>query len=71
MTTRDMETLEIAMQADIQTKFMQEVTRIILARGDDPDESRGLLFGVALENLADSYLRGERKTRNYKNLRSF
>jgi hypothetical protein len=69
------ETLRLAERwsADIGEKFNAEVNRLITSGAIDTLAgcSRGLLFGVALENLADNYLRGERKTKAYLNLKRF
>lgn len=57
---------------DISLSFIAEVNRLLDSGAIDPDTvSRGLLFGTALENVADNYLRGERKTREYRNLKCF
>jgi hypothetical protein len=56
----------------IAEKFKTECIRLLKSGAvDKENHSRGLLFGVAIENIADGYLRGERKTKNYKNLRCF
>ncbi len=40
-------------------KFFAEVEHLLNSGAVDPENhNRGLLFGVALENLADAYLRG-------------
>ena len=55
----------------MHTKFVEEVRRLLKSGAVDPENhSRGLLFGVALENLADDFLRGERKSREYRNLKN-
>jgi hypothetical protein len=57
---------------EIKDQFLAEVKRLLDSGAIDPDNhSRGLLFGVALENLADDFIRGERISREYKNLRRF
>lgn len=75
MTTFQLETIEIADKASegIAQKFKEEVQRLLSSGALDPDDHhRGILFGTALENLADCYLRGgERKTREYRNLKHF
>ena len=74
MTAYQKETVEIADKAadGISLRFREEVQRLLVSGGLDPDDhSRGLLFGVALENIADDYLRGERKSREYRNLVRF
>lgn len=71
MTYSDI-TVEIAENSKIQMKFVEEVKRLLTSGGINRDDhNRGLLFGVALENIADTYLRGEKKTRAYKNLVRF
>jgi len=68
------ETIEIAKKrsSELQRAFIVEVERLIASGGVDTEShSRGLLFGVALENLADGFLRGEKKSKAYKNLRCF
>lgn len=68
------ETLVIAKKraGEIAEKFYQEVVRLLNSGALDSEyHSRGLLFGVALENLADDFLRGERKSKEYKNLKHF
>lgn len=56
----------------LSAKFKDEVKRILSSGAVDPSSiSRGLLFGVALENIADAYLRGSRKTSEYRNLIRF
>lgn len=67
------ETLDIAEARaynTIASKFIEEVKRLLNSDAIDKEHhNRGLLFGIALENLADDYLRGERKTKEYKNLK--
>jgi len=68
------ETLQIAQERaqDIAEKFYQEVEHLLNSGAvDSEDHNRGLLFGVALENIADGFLRGERKTNSYRNLKHF
>ena len=57
---------------EIHSQFIKEVKRLVQSGAVDREShSRGLVFGVALENLADLFLRGERNTKSYKNLRRF
>lgn len=73
MDYRD-ETIMIAKKAAplIATKFIEEVQRLLASKGVDPDDHhRGMLFGVALENVADAYIRDMRKTGDYKNIKRF
>lgn len=66
------DTIILSEHANIQQKFEQEVIRLLSSGAVDiNDHSRGLLFGVALENIADNFLRGERKSKSYKNLKRF
>ena len=68
------ETIQIAEQRARETaeQLVAEVKRLLKSGALDPDShSRGLLFGVALENIADNYLRGERKSNDYRNLKCF
>jgi hypothetical protein len=68
------ETQRLARQRaeDIKNGFIAEVLRLLDSGGIDPDShSRGLLFGVALENLADAFLRGEKTGKAYRHLRRF
>ena len=55
---------------EVANKFAREVKRL-LASGlvDSKSHNRGMLFGVALENMADDFLRGDRNTREYKNMK--
>ena len=73
MNAYSVETMEIAIKRgeELHTKFVEEVRRLLKSGAVDPENhSRGLLFGVALENLADDFLRGERKSREYRNLKN-
>lgn len=68
------ETLVLANErsAGIKEQFVAEVNRLLRSGGvDTANHSRGLLFGVALENIADDFLRGERKSGAYRNLKHF
>ena len=57
---------------EIAAKFQKEVAHLMGCGAIDPqDHNRGLLFGVALENVADDVLRGDRKTAAYRNLNRF
>jgi hypothetical protein len=74
MKTYADETMEIAITRgeELQTKFVEEVRRLLKSGAvDGESHSRGLLYGVALENLADDFLRSERKNEEYKNLKHF
>ena len=68
------ETMEIAKERaeQIREQFLEEVERLLRSGAVDPEShNRGLLFGVALENVADRFIRGERKSKAYKNLTRF
>ena len=57
---------------EIAQKFIQEVNHLLNSGAVDSEyHSRGLLYGVAIENIADGFLSGERKNREYKNLKCF
>lgn len=67
------ETVVIAKQRarDISAQFEIEVLRLLYSGAvDQENHNRGLLFGVALENIADSFIRS-RKDKHYKNLKCF
>ena len=68
------ETMELAQvrAQEIAQKFTTEVNHLLKSGAvDSANHNRGLLFGVALENIADGFLRGERKSKEYKNLKCF
>lgn len=66
------ETLRIAREFDINVRFVEEVQRLLRSGAvDREDHHRGMLFGVAVENVADNWLRGERTKADYKNLKKF
>jgi hypothetical protein len=68
------ETTEIAAEraAQISEKFIAEVERLLKSGAVNLEfHNRSMLYGVALENLADAFLRGERKTKEYRNLKRF
>ena len=57
---------------EIADKFEQECLHLLKSGAIERDShNRGLLFGVAIENIADGYLRGERTKKEYKNLKRF
>ena len=73
MDYRD-ETLQLAQKRaqEIAEKFLQEVEHLLDSGAvDSENHSRGLLFGVAVENIADGFLRSERGSKEYKNLKYF
>lgn len=68
------ETLEMARKraADLESKFVEEVQRLLRSGAVDPDDhNRAALFGVALENIADDYLRTNRQSATYRALKRF
>lgn len=68
------ETLRLAKERSLQIAeaFVKEVQRLLDSGAvDAAHHSRGLLFGVALENIADGFLAGERSSKEYKNLKLF
>jgi hypothetical protein len=73
MNQYEIETMKIAKNTCIQEKFISEVNRLLKSGCIDPESnySRGLLFGVALENVADGWLQGKRKTKEYRNMKCF
>ena len=74
MKTFEDETMEIAItrSEQLQTAFVEEVRRLLKSGALDREHhNRSLLFGVAIENIADNYLRGDRNLREYKNLKCF
>ena len=57
---------------EIAEQFQVECLRLLNSGALDKEyHSRGLLFGVAIDNIADNYLRGERDKEDYKNLKCF
>jgi hypothetical protein len=65
------ETIEIARKraAKIAESFVDEVAHLVRSSGVDPENHRrGVVFGVALEHMADGYLRDEKKSEDYRNL---
>lgn len=68
------ETLRLAKERSllIAEAFVKEVQRLLDSGAVDAVyHRRGLLFGVALENLADGFLARERSGKEYKNLKLF
>ena len=73
-TSYSAETLLIAEERkrSIAAEVLVEVDRLLRSGGIDTDNhSRGLVLGVAVENIADKWLRGERKSAAYRNLKCF
>ena len=73
MSTWRNETIKIARvrAKDIEKQFIAEVKRLTTTGAVTDDTSRALIFGVAVENIADGFLFGDRKTASYRNLRHF
>ena len=74
MTNWNEETIKIARErADVlREQFIDEVMHLLKSGAlDDEKYSRGTLFGVALENIANRYLIGEKTSKTYKNLCRF
>jgi hypothetical protein len=68
------ETLEMTERRgqELTELFIKEVNRLLNSGTvDSESHNRALLFGVAIENIADNFLRGERKSKEYKNLKCF
>ena len=68
------ETRKIARERtrDLRAKVLEEVDRLLRSGAVNPDDhSRGLLLGVAVENIAERWLSGERKKADYRNLKRF
>lgn len=68
----ELENLTEARANRLPADFLEEVNKLVKSGGFDTErDSVSLLFGVALENLADNFLRGYKGTKQYKNLRRF
>ena len=68
------ETRKIARErvSKIRKEILAEIDRLLRSGAVDPDHHhRGVLIGVAIENMADRWLMGERKKTDYKNLKHF
>ncbi len=52
----------------VQEKFDEEFSRL---KKQFPEVPINIVIGAALENIADMYLRGNRKSADYKNLIHF
>lgn len=65
-------TIEIARSKDWESIISDEVVRLLNSGAvDQSSHNRAMVIGVALENIADNYLRGDRKTKDYRNLKKF
>ena len=75
MTAYAAETLIMAEERTrkLAAEVLVEVDRLLRSGAVDPDDhNRGLLFGVAIENIADRWLGNtERKSKAYRNLKCF
>lgn len=68
------ETLEMIQERkqELAEAFEKECIKLLNSGAlDKESHNRGMLFGVAIENIADNYLRGEKKKSDYKNLKCF
>ena len=65
------ETMDIVRNKNIQQKFEDEVERILNSGAIDMEEGchRGILIGIALQNIAANYVRGEERHFDYKNIK--
>ena len=64
------ETINIANSTDWRAKIAYEVYRLVISGAVDQEfHDRGTIYAVALENVAKNYLRGEKKSRDYRNLK--
>ena len=64
------ETIDIANAIDWRAKIAYEVYHLVTSGAVDQEfHDRGTIYAVALENVAKSYLRGEQKSRDYRNLK--
>lgn len=65
-------TIEIAIETEWESKIIDEIKRLLSSGAVDPEShNRAMVYGVALENIADNYLRGDRKNQDYRNLKRF
>ena len=55
---------------EIATKFVEEVAGLLAGDNIDPnDHHRGILFGVALENIADLFIGRRTGNRTYRSMK--
>jgi len=67
--TRDIARVRVS---HLRQDVLAEVDRLLRCGAVDPDNhNRGLLLGVAVENIADRWLQGEHKKADYRNLKHF
>lgn len=74
MTSNSAETLLLAEERtkSLSAEVLVEVDRLLRSGAVDPDShNRGILIGVAVENIADRWLQGEREGKEYRNLKCF
>ena len=58
--------------AEIAEQFKVEVRRLLNSGGVNPEEHhRGILFGVALENIADGFIGRRTGNRTYRSMKRF
>jgi hypothetical protein len=72
--TYEEETIMIANDSafDMLEAYRREVKHLLNSGAiDRENHNRGLVYGVALENIADGYLSGWRGSRHYKNMKRF
>ena len=65
------ETIGIIKKVNIQQKLEGEVERLLNSGAIDMEEGchRGILIGIALQNIAANYVRGEERHFDYKNIK--
>jgi hypothetical protein len=74
MDNKKLEIMELAKKRfeGIEQQILDEVKHLLNSGAVDPENCNcGLLFGVAVENIADKWLINERKSKSYKNLKMF
>jgi len=68
------ETMELALERTegLREQVIAEIKRLLQSGAVNLEShNRGILFGVAVENIADLWLSGERKSKEYRNLKCF
>ena len=65
------ETIQLAKKRTIQQDFEAEVARLLNSGAIDMERGchRGILFGIALQNIAANYVRGEDRHPDYRNIK--
>lgn len=70
--SRETRTIARKRISTIRKEVLTEVDRLLRSGAVDADDhNRGLLLGVAVENIADKWLSGERRKADYRNLKCF